>query len=205
MTPSLVVPTSLGRVAAVFGTAVVALVVAAMSALAWPGAAHAATSGLEYSTDGVTWSAVAPLGTGGPVVLAPGQESTTTLRVRNTSNQSTNLGVFLKSYSIGSGQDAFFRVDVNGVKGQAMSATGGPVRPSNVSLGWVPLAPNQSASVALVSGVPLDAAAPATVSAIWSVGTAACAMPGLGSSGVSLQCLVTGDPSKLLTTGSTGA
>ncbi|MDG3010580.1 hypothetical protein G4X40_10510 [Rhodococcus sp. D2-41] len=205
MTPSLVVPASLGRAAAVFGTAVVALVLAAMSALAWPGAAHAATSGLEYSTDGVAWSAVAPLGTGGAVVLAPGQESTTTLQVRNTSNQITNAGFFLKSYTMSPGSSAYFRADVNGVAGQTKTASQGPIASPNAVLAWVPLNPNQSATVSLVVGVPSGAALPSTISVTWGVGTTGCSQPGLGSSGVSLQCLVTGDPSKLLTTGSTGA
>lgn len=201
MTSSTVLPRSLGRAS----VAVVALVSAALMVLAWPGAAHAATSGLQYSIDGVNWSDTAPVGSGGAVVLTPGQESTTTLQVRNTANQITNAGFFVKSYTMSPGSSAYFRADVNGVAGQVKAASQGPTASPNAVLAWVPLNPNQSAKVSLVVGVPSGAALPSTISVTWGVGTTGCSQPGLGSSGVSLQCLVTGDPSKLLTTGSTGA
>ena len=123
-----------------------------------PSLAHAADgeSGIiEYSADNSTWGDTSKI-VWSTDILIPGGTNTTTFYVRNASDRAGEAHFYVGDYEISDGMEAFLRVDVNGVTGNPLTATGNAATPGT-QLNSVRLAPGQSAKVAFVIGMPVEA------------------------------------------------
>ncbi|MDG3014327.1 hypothetical protein [Speluncibacter jeojiensis] len=151
------------RLIAALGMAVLALALAAMSALTTPGAARADTPPaadpaptLQFSADGKTWGG-ANLIPWSQDALVPGHEVTTTFQVKNISGKEGDVFFYVGNYKISTGMKVSLRVDVNDAKGKPVAVTDAREIQPGTQMNLVHLKNGQTAKVSFVVAMPADA------------------------------------------------
>lgn len=151
------------RLFAALGLAVLALALAAVSALTLPGAAHADTPPavepaptLQFSADGTTWGGT-DLIPWSQDIAVPGQEVATKFQIKNVSGKEGDVFFYVGNYAISQGMKVSLRVDVNDTKGKPVTVTAAREIQPGTQLNLAHLKNGQVAKVSFVVAMPADA------------------------------------------------